>query len=124
MKTMLITTIASIFLLGAWVSADRHVPAANLKLITSFDFSKYPACGSSASRYCIQAIRFYDPDSRTRLAEVLVGPGVAGPQTIVASVHLNSIPRHAYAVTVYRDDTGTAREGFPGQVSTFNDVAN
>ena len=120
MKKMLMMVIASIFLLGAWVNADRYATTANMYLVTSFDFSRYPACASPASTYCVQAIRFYDPDARTRLAEVHVTPGATGPQTITATVHVNSsIPRHAYAVTVYRDGDATLREGLPGQVSSF-----
>ncbi len=122
MKKMLMTTvIASIFLLGAWVNADRHA-IANIYLVTSFDFSRYPACASAASSYCVQAIRFYDPDAHTRLAEVLVAPSASGPQTITATIRVSSsMPRHAYAVTVYRTGSATLREGLPGQVSSFSE---
>ncbi len=120
MKKMFLMVIASIFLLGAWVNADRRA-AANMYLVTSFDFSRYPACQSAASSYCIQAIRFYDPDARAKLAEVVVAPGAAGAQTITATVRVNaSVPRHAYAVTVYRDGAGTLNEGLPGRVSSFD----
>ncbi len=119
MKRTSMMMIASIFLLGAWVNADRHA-LANMYLVTSFDFSRYPACASAANSYCVQALRFYDPDARTRLPEVLVRSDATGPQTITATVRVNSsIPHHAYAVTVYRDGTATLREGLPGQVSSF-----
>ena len=49
------------FLLHAWVSAERQAGTLNMHLVTSFDFSGYPACGLSRSSNCIQAIRFYDP---------------------------------------------------------------
>lgn len=64
MKKTLIVAIAVIFLLHAWVSAERQAGTTNMNLVTSFDFSKYPACGLSPRSYCIRAIRFYDPDSR------------------------------------------------------------
>lgn len=121
MKKTLMVAIAVMFLLHAWASAERHAGTLNMCLVTSFDFSSYPACGLSRSSYCIQAIRFYDPDSRTRLAEVPVRAGMTGPQPIVATVRVNSIPRHAYAVTVYLDNSGSFKEGLPGQVSTFDD---
>ena len=120
MKKTLLMLISSIFLL-AWVSADRHAATPNIKLVTSFDFSRYPACASTASSYCIQAVRFYDSDARTRLAEVLVSPGEIGPKSIVATVHTSSIlHRHVYAVALYRDGTSTPMEGLPGQVSSFH----
>jgi hypothetical protein len=121
MKTTLILAIAVMFLLHAWVRAERHAGMLNMYLVTSFDFSTYPACGLNRSSYCIQAIRFYDPDSNTRLAEVPVNANVTGPQPIVATVRVHSIPRHAYAVTVYLDNSGSLREGLPGRVSTFDE---
>ncbi len=117
MKKMLLMVIVAIFMLARWESGDRHSATADMYLVTSFDFLRYPACGSTASSYCIEAIRFYDPDSRTRLAEVLVSPNATGPQSIVA--HVNSIPHHVYAVTVYRDNGATSEEGLPGQVSSI-----
>jgi hypothetical protein len=121
MKKTLIVAIAVIFLLHAWVSAERHAGILNMNLVTSFDFSHYPACGLSRRGYCIQAIRFYDPDSKTRLAEVAVNADMTGQQRIVAAVRVHSIPRHAYAVTVYVDNSGRLREGLPGEVSTFDE---
>lgn len=119
MKKTLIVAIAMMFLLHAWVSAERRAGTLNMYLVTSLDFSRYPACGLGRNRYCIQAIRFCDPDSNTRLAEVPVSAGVTGQQPIMATVRVHSIPRHAYAVTVYLDNSGILEEGLPGQVSTF-----
>ncbi len=121
MKKTLIVAIAVMFLLHAWVSAERHAGTLNMYLVTSFHFSSYPACGLSRSSYCIQAIRFYDPDSKARLAEAPVRAGMTGPQLIVATVRVNSIPRHAYAVTVYLDNSGNRNEGLPGRVSSFDE---
>ena len=120
MRKKLLMLITSIFVL-MWVSPDRHAATPSVNLVTSFDFSRYPACASTASSYCIQAVRFYDPDARTRLAEVLVSPGANGSQSIVATVHVSSVlHHHVYAVTVYRDGTATPREGLPGQVSSLH----
>lgn len=121
MKKTLIAAMVVMVLLCVWVSAERHAGTLSMYLVTSFDFSSYPACGLSRSNYCIQAIRFYDPDSKARLAEVPVHFGMSGPQPIVATVRVHSIPRHAYAVTVYLDNSGSLKEGLPGQVSTFDD---
>lgn len=92
-----------------------------MNLVTSFDFSNYPACGLSPRSYCIRAIRFYDPDSKTRLAEVPVRADMTGQQPIVATARVHSIPLHAYAVTVYVDSSGRLREGLPGEVSKFDE---
>ncbi len=48
-----------------------------------------------------------------------MSPGATGAQSIGATVHARSTPRHVYSVTVYRDGTATPKEGFPGQVSSF-----
>jgi hypothetical protein len=120
MKKTLILAIAVMFLLRAWVSAERHTGTLSMSLVTSFDFSRYPACGLSRSSYCIQAIRFYDSDSKIRLAEVPVSVAMTGLQSIATTVRVHSMPRHAYAVTVYMDNNGTLKEGVPGQVSTFD----
>ena len=125
MKKKLLMLITSIFLLVSWVNADRHAARPDINLTTSFDFSRYPACASTSSSHCIQAVRFYDSDARTRLAEVLVSPGEIGPQSIVATVQVSSVLHHqVYAVTVYRDGTATPREGLPGQVSSFHETPN
>jgi hypothetical protein len=121
MKKTLILAIAVMFILHAWVSAERHTGTLSMSIVTSFDFSRYPACGLSRNSYCIHAVRFYDSDSKTRLAEVPVSAAMNGIQPIVATIRVHSIPRHAYAVTVYLDNSGSLQEGFPGQVSTFDD---
>ena len=120
MKKRLMAAIIFVSVLCLWVRAERPAETFNMRLVTNFDFSRYPACGLSRSSYCIQAIRFYDPDSSGRL-EVPIHAGMAGSQPIVATVRAHSIPRHAYAVTVYRDNSGSLREGLPGEVSTFDD---
>jgi len=124
MKKTLLIVIAVMFLLRAWLGAERHAGTLDLSLVTSFNFSSYPACGLSRASYCIQAIRFYDADSGARLAEVPVNAGMAGPRRIVTTVRVNSIPRHAYAVTVYLDNGGILKEGPAGQVSTFDDAGH
>jgi hypothetical protein len=121
MKKRLMVAIIFVFVLCVWVRAERPAETFNMHLVTSFDFSRYPACSLSRSSYCIQAIRFYDSDSNGRLAEVPIHAGMTGSQPIVAMVRADSIPRHAYAVTVYRDNSGSLREGLPGEVSTFDD---
>jgi hypothetical protein len=121
MKKTLIAAVAVMFLLHVLVSAGKHAGTLNMYLVTSFDLSSHPACGLSRSSYCIQAIRFYDPASKRRLAEVPVHAGMRGPQTILATVRVHSVPRHASALTVYLDDSGSLEEGLPGQGSTFDD---
>jgi len=122
MKKTLLIVIAVMFLLRAWLGAERRAGTLELSLVTSFNFSSYPACGLSRASYCIQAIRFYDADSGARLAEVPVNEGMAGPRRIVTTVRVSSLPRHAYAAMVYLDNGGILKEGPAGQVSTF-DVA-
>jgi len=124
MKRTLLIAIVVMFLLRAWMGADRHASVLDLSLVTSFDFSRYPSCGLSRTSHCIQAIRFYDADSGTRLAEVPISEGMAGAQRIATTVRLNSIPRHAYAVTLYRDSRGAIVEGGAGEVSTFDDAGH
>jgi len=124
MKKTLLIAVVVMFLLRAWLGAERHASTIDMYLVTSFNFSSYPACGAGRGRYCIQAIRFYDPDSSARLAEVPVHAGMTGAQRIVTTVRVNSIPRRAYAVTVYRVDGGILKEGPPGQVSTFDDAGH
>ena len=119
MKRTLLMLTVSIFLLASLASPDRHAATPDIYFVTSFDFSRYPACQSNASRYCIQAVRFYDPDARSQLAEVPVSPEATGARSIGATVHVRSTPRHVYAVAVYRDGTATPKEGFPGAVSSF-----
>ena len=124
MKKTLLIGVAVMFLLRAWLGAEKHTGTQDMNLVTSFNFSSYPACGPGRTSYCIQAIRFYDADSNARLAEVAVNAGMRGAQRIVASVRVNSIPRRAYAVTVYPHGRGVFKEGLPGQVSTFDDASH
>ena len=124
MKKTLLIVISVMFLLRAWLGAERHAGTLDMYLVTSFNFSSYPACGASRTSNCIQAIRFYDADSNARLAEVTAPAGMTGAQRIVTTVRVNSVPRHAYAVTAYLDNGGTLREGPPGQVSTFDDASH
>jgi hypothetical protein len=128
MKKTLLTVIVVMFLLlvllRAWLGAERHAAAFDMDLVTSFNFSSYPACGLGRTSYCIQAIRFYNADSNVRLAEVPAYAGMTGAQRIATRVRVNSIPHRAYAVTVYLDDGGTLKEGPAGEVSTFDDASH
>jgi len=124
MKETLLIGIAVMFLLRAWLGAEKRTGTQDMYLVTSFNFSRYPACDRGRTNYCVQAIRFYDADSGARLAEVPAHAGMRGPQRIVATVRVNSIPRRAYAVTVYPDSRGIVKEGPPGQVSTFDDAGH
>lgn len=124
MKKTLLIVIAVMLVLRAWVGAQRHAGTLDMYLVTSFNFSRYPACGLSRNSNCIQAIRFYDADSHARLAEVPAQAGMTGAQWITTTVRVNSVPRRAYAVTVYLDNSGTLKEGPPGQVSAFDDAGH
>ena len=124
MKKTVIVAIVVMFLLRAWVAADRRAGTVSMNLVTRFDFSSYPACGLSRTSYCIKAIRFYDADSHSVLAEVPVRADMTGSHPIVATVRAHSLPRHAYAVTVYLDNSGDLNEGLPGPVSTFHDAGH
>ncbi len=119
MKKTLLVAIVMVLLLRAWLGAERHSETLKLKLVTSFDFAQYPACGPNRTINCIQAVRFYDADSKLRLAEVPAPPGRTTSQQITAALNVNSIPRRAYAVTVYADSNGLSKEGPPGAVSRF-----
>ncbi|HVP52742.1 MAG TPA: hypothetical protein VMT05_11560 [Terriglobales bacterium] len=123
MKKMLLIAVVVMFLLRAWLGAERRASTLDMNLVTSFNFFSYPACGSGRTSYCIQAFRFYDADSQARLAEV-PATGMRGAQRIVASVRVNAVPRRAYVVTVYPDDHGILKEGPPGKVSTFDDAGH
>jgi hypothetical protein len=78
MKKTLLIVLAVMFLLRAWLGAERHAGTLDMYLVTSFNFSSYPACGLSRNSNCVQAIRFYDADSNTRLAEVPAHAGMKG----------------------------------------------
>ena len=121
MKRTLLIVVAVMVLLRPWLGAERPAGTLDMYLVTNFNFSSYSACGPGRASYCIQAIRFYDADSGMRLAEVPANEGMAGPRRIAATVRVHSIPRHAYAVTVYLDNSGILKEGPAGKVSTFDD---
>ena len=123
MKKMLLIGVVVVFVLRAWLGAERRASTLDMNLVTSFNFSSYPACGAGRTSYCIQTFRFYDADSKTRLAEVPAA-GMRGTQRILACVRVNSVPRRAYVVTVYPDEHGILREGPPGKVSTFDDAGH
>ena len=124
MKKTLLIGVVVMFLLRAWLGAEKRTGTQDMYLVTSFNFSSYPACGPDRTSYCIRAIRFYDADSRARLAEVPIHAGMRGTQRIVAAVRVNSVSRHAYAATVYPDSGGMLKEGPPGEVSAFDDAGH
>jgi hypothetical protein len=117
-------SLAIVVALSTWlVAAKKNDVAAEMYLVTSFDFARYPACQSSRTSNCILAIRFYDADSNQRLAEVGTIDGMRGRQTIVGRAKASLIPRRAYAVTVYLDDAGRQKEGPRGQTSELRDAS-
>ncbi len=69
MRKVATVAIAVVFALSLWLRAERREDAAVMHLVTSFDFTHHPACGSSKLRNCIKGIRFYDADSNLSLAE-------------------------------------------------------
>jgi hypothetical protein len=123
MKKMLFVSVVVMFMLRVWLGAERRASTVDMNLVTSFNFSSYPACGAGRTSYCIQAFRFYDADSNARLAEVSAA-GMRGARRIMATVRVNSLPRRAYVVTVYPGDHGILKEGLPGKVSTFADAGH
>jgi len=120
MKRMLLLLGAVVLLLTAWLGAAKSAPLVDLSLVTTFDFSRYPACSADQTLYCIQAIRFYDADSGAQLAEVPVEHRAARAERIAATLHTAWLPRRVYAVTLYRDSGGTLQEGAAGEVSSFD----
>ncbi len=119
-----ISAFATVLVLGLaiWLSAEKRGLPVRMKFVTTFDFGRYPACAAPGQDNCIQAIRFYDADSARLLAEVPVGNTMTGAQRIAGTVMLGFIPRHAYAVTLYWDETGRRQEGPRGQISEFTYV--
>jgi len=116
--------IAIVLALTTWLAAERkyHPPMA-MDIVTSFDFGMYPACHSGKGSNCIQSIRFYDAESGQRLADAPVTASMTERSQIIARVHVSSVPRGIYAVTVYRDLSGQTKEGRPGEISRFRDAA-
>jgi hypothetical protein len=113
--------LAIVLALTTWLAAEKkYRPSMALEMVTSFDFTAYPACHSGQGSNCIQGIRFYDADSGQRLADAPVTASMIGRRQINARVHVSSVPRGIYAVTVYLDPSGQMREGRPGEVSRFN----
>jgi hypothetical protein len=115
--------IAIIFAFGLWLRAERTEDSA-MYLVTSFDFTRYPACGSSALRNCIKGIRFYDADSGLSLAEAEATGDMTGQKSMIGVAKVSSIPRRVYAITVYLDNSGRVSEGPRGQISEFTKHAN
>jgi hypothetical protein len=122
--TKAITFAAAIVLaLTTWLAAERkqHSTTA-VYMVTSFDFTTYPACRSSQGTNCIQGVRFYDADSGQRLADAPVSAQMTGRREISAIARVGSLPRGVYAVTVYLDPSGQAKEGRPGEISRSRDA--
>ena len=122
--TKLITfALAMVLALTTWLAAERkYHPPITLEMVTSFDFNAYSGCRSGQSSSCIQGIRFYDADSGQRLADATVTASMIGRRQIIARVHVSSVPRGIYAVTLYLDPSGQMKEGQPGEVSRFRDA--
>ena len=118
---------AIVLALTTWLFAERQQHASTaaytLKMVTSFDFTAYPACGSGQGRNCIQGIRFYAADSGQRLAETPVSTNMSGRTQIIATVRVGSVPQGIYAVTVYLDSSGQIKEVPPGEISRFENAA-
>ena len=115
-------TLGIVLALTTWLAAERtYHHALEINLLTSFDFSTYPACSTRQVASCIQGIRFYDAESKHILAEVPVSRGMTGWQQIVGRATVTSIPRAVYAVTVYVDISGQTRESRPGDVRELKD---
>ena len=93
-------------------------------LVTSFDFTHHPACGSSTLRNCIKGIRFYDGDSNMSLAEGEVTAEMTGQQSVIGMAKVSSVPRRVYAVTVYLDNSGRVSEGPRGPISELTNHAS
>jgi hypothetical protein len=118
MSKAVVFTLAIVFALTAWLSAERQQQHASaIYLVTSFDFTAYPVCRAGKTTNCINAIRFYDADSHQSLAEVKAAADMAGRQPIIGTARVSSIPHRVYAVTAYVDRTGRMKEGPPGQIT-------
>ena len=122
MRTPITFTLAIVVACSVWLFAEKR-EAAGMYLVTSFDFARYPACQAGRNSNCILAIRFYDADSNRRLAEVETGTAMRGRQAIVAKAKAGAMPHRAYAVTVYRDSSGSEKEGPRGQTSEFRNAS-
>ena len=117
-------SLAIVVAFSTWlVAAKKKEGAAEMYLVTTFDFARYHSCRASRNSNCILAIRFYDADSNQRLAEVETTSGMRGRQTIVGRAQSGAIPRRAYAVTVYLDNDGSHKEGPRGQTSELRNTS-
>jgi hypothetical protein len=117
-------SLAIVVAFSTWlVAAKKKEGGAEMYLVTSFDFGRYPACQASRNSNCILAIRFYDADSNQRLAEVETTGGMRGRQTIVGRANAGAMPHRAYAVTVYLDNAGSHKEGPRGQTSELRNAS-
>lgn len=114
--------LAIVVVFSVWLVAANKEVAPEVYLVTSFDFSRYPACQTGRNSNCIMAIRFYDADSYQPLAEVEMAAGMRGVQRIVGKANAVATPRRAYAVTVYLDHLGNQKEGPRGQTSEWRDA--
>jgi hypothetical protein len=115
--------LAIVVAFSVWLVAANKEVAPEMYLVTSFDFSRYPACQSSRNSNCILAIRFYDADSYQRLAEVEMTARMRGMQRIVGNAKADAMPHRAYAVTVYLDHLGNRNEGPRGQTTELRDAS-
>jgi hypothetical protein len=109
--------IAIVFTLSLWLRAEKKQHIFTIYLQTSFDFTDHAPCGLDKTASCIQVIRFYDADSGQLLAGAAASANIPGPEAIIGTANVSSIPRRVYAVTVYLDNTGAVKEGLPGQVT-------
>ncbi len=119
MKISMSLAFAIVLAFSIVLFAGKGRTAPEMYLITSFDFRRYPACALDIQHNCVVGIRFYDADSRQRLADVET-TGMAGPQTIVAVAKPGTTPRRVYAVTVYLDSDQHRKLGAPGETSEFH----
>ena len=125
MSKAVVFTLAIVFALTAWLSAERQQQRASaIYLVTNFDFAAYPVCRASKTTNCINAIRFYDADSQQSLAEVKASADMAGRQSVVGTARVSSIPHRVYAVTAYLDSAGRMKEGPRGQITELIHDAN
>jgi hypothetical protein len=119
MKKPVTLVLAIIVACSVWLFAEKRESAPGMYLVTSFDFDRYPVCQPSRNSNCILAIRFYDPDSNRRLAEVETNPKMRGTQRLIAKSGAGALPHQAYAVMVYLDSGGSEKEGPRGQITEF-----
>lgn len=119
MRTARLIALVFAFAMSLVVVAQTIEDVSTLYLVTHFDFTGYPACTSSASRSCIQGIRFYDADSNALLVEVEAKATMTGQERIVGVAKLSQRPQRVYAVTLYVDHEGRLEEGPRGPITEF-----